>query len=103
MEKVINVLSEIEDKATTILDRTQDQKQQLYEQLNKDLAKLDSDIKADTVSQIDTMQKEMEQDIEKERLTLISDCKQQISSLQQTFDKDHDTLVNKVFTKIIEV
>ncbi|MDO5291148.1 MAG: hypothetical protein Q4F05_00220 [bacterium] len=103
MEKVINVLSEIEDKATTILDRTQDQKQQLYEQLNKDLAKLDSDIKADTASKIDRMQEDMEQDIEKERLALISDCQKQLASLQQTFDKDHNALVNKVFAQIIEV
>lgn len=102
MEKVINVLSEIEDKATTILDRTKEQKQQLYEQLNKDLAKLESDIKAETNAQIDVMQKNMETEISKEKTKLLADCEKEIADLQSAYTKNHDTLVNDIFKKIVE-
>lgn len=103
MEKVINVLSEIEDKASKILDRTQDQKKQLYEQLNKDLAKLENDIKADTASRIDAMQKEMELDISRERQNLLNDCKEHINSLQTNYEKQHDVLVDQIFHSILEI
>ena len=101
MEKVIKVLSEIEDKAGKILDRTKEQKQLLYDQLNKDLAKLDSDIKADMNKKIDSMQKEMEVEITKERQTLLNDCEKDITALQANFDANHDALVTEIFTKII--
>ncbi len=102
MEKVINVLSEIEDKASKILDRTQDQKQQLYEQLNKDLAKLETDIKADTTAKIDAVQKDMELDIASERKKLLADCQHQIDDLQQSYEKNHDQLVDSIFQSILE-
>lgn len=103
MEKVINVLYEIEERANRILDRTAEQKTQLYQQLNEDLAKLESDIKAQTNSKLTIMRNAMETEITTERTALMNDCNQQLLSMENNFLTNKDQLVQKVFQHITSI
>ncbi len=103
MEKVINVLYEIEEKANRILDRASEQKQKLYEQLNSDLEALESTITSDTNEKINAMKANMESELASERSALTTDCERQIQALQDNFTNNHDVLVEKLFQHIIEV
>lgn len=102
MEKVINVLYEIEEKANRILDRASEQKLKLYEQLNSDLEALESKITSDTNDKINIMKTNMQAEIEQERTNLIKDCEKQIQTLEDKYNANHDKLVDTVFQHIIE-
>ena len=102
MEKVITVLSEIEDKATKILDRTKDQKQQLYKQLNRDIAKLEQEIRTETNTKLARLQETMDTEIEEEKRTLLENCEEELVSLDTTFHANHEALVEEIFARIIK-
>ena len=102
MEKVITVLSEIEDKATKILDRTKDQKQQLYEQLNRDIAKLEQEIRTETNTKLARLQETMNAEIEEEKRTLLENCEEELVSLDTAFQTNHEALAEEIFARIIK-
>lgn len=102
MEKVITVLSEIEDKATKILDRTKDQKQQLYKQLNRDIAKLEQEIRTETNTKLARLQETMNAEIEEEKRTLLENCEEELVSLDTTFQANHEALAEEIFARIIK-
>lgn len=101
MEKVINVLYEIEERANRILDRTSEQKAQLYQQLNKDLEKLERDINAETNQKLAVMKKNMESEIIAEREQLMADCTKQLQRMEESYEMTKKDFVDKVFTRII--
>ena len=103
MEKVINVLYEIEEKANRILNRATEQKQKLYDQLNNDLLELENSITADTNNKINNMKSTMLSEIETEKEALTRDCKEQIQALEINYSSNHDSYVDKVFENIIKV
>ncbi len=102
MEKVITVLSEIEDKATKILDRTKDQKQQLYEQLNRDIAKLEQEIRTETNTKLARLQETMDTEIEEEKRALLKNCEEELVSLDTAFQTNHEALAEEIFARIIK-
>lgn len=103
MEKVINVLYEIEEKANRILDRTAQEKTKLYNRLQTNLEKLDTDIKQDTNDQLDLLKNNMEAEIAKERFAQTEECNKQLTAMEQTYMTNHDALVEKVFQRMIHV
>lgn len=103
MEKVINLLADIEEKAAHIIDRSSEEKNRLYEQLTEDLEKLDSDIAQDTCKKLNDLQERMNEEIALERQALKDDCDKQLKALETNFLTNRDTLVDKVFQNIIKV
>ena len=103
MEKVINVLYEIEEKANRILNRATEQKHKLYEQLNSDLTELESNITSDTNKKIECMKAKMQYELDTEKAALIKDCEKQVQSLESNFNAKHDDYVESVFQRIIKV
>lgn len=100
MEKVINRLFEIEEKANHILEHANAEKVTLSETLNANLETLKEEIESDTNQKISALQETMNEEIETERQAQIESCKKQILELELTFHKEHDRLVEQVFQKI---
>lgn len=100
MEKVINRLYEIEEKANHILEHANAEKVTLNEKLNANLIKLQEDIESDTNQKIAALQETMNEEIESERQAQIESCKNQILELELKFHKEHDSLVEQVFQRI---
>lgn len=103
MEKVINLLADIEEKAARIIDRSTEEKSRLYELLTKDLEKLDNDIASDTCKKLSDLQDSMNEELAVERQSLIDDCDKQLQDLDANFSTNHDALVDRVFQRIIKV
>lgn len=101
MERVINLLYDIEEKANRILDRASEEKNLLHDQLQKDITKLDEEIKNNTRSKISALQDNMNQEIERERQILIESSEKHLRDLEANFKANQETLVNKIFKNII--
>lgn len=100
MEKVLNGLYEIEQKANRILENTTSEKARLNDEFHNQIASLEETIKADTTNQLNQLQSNMEKEILAERLALFNDCNQQLKSMEDNFTNHHDMLVAQVFGNI---
>lgn len=101
MEKVLNLLDEIEKKANAILAHTSVEKTALHDKLMKDMEKLDKEMEAKTNRQLDELRKKMDLEITNEKQHLIESCNKQLEELEVNYHKNHDKLVDEVFNKVI--
>lgn len=103
MEKVINLLAEIEEKANRIIDRSSLEKNVLYDQLTKDIKSFDKELANDTLKKIVELQDNMFSEISQEKQALLDDCEKQSYDLDNYFNDNHEALVNEVFQNIIKL
>lgn len=103
MEKVISLLSEIEEKAAKIIESTSIEKEHLHKQFDINIKLLDEQIMSETNKKLDDIKNKINQSLEAERNKLEDDCKYQISKLESDFTNNHNVLVDKVFHNIIGV
>lgn len=101
MEKIITLLSEIEEKADNILGSTSNKKEHLYNELEEELKLLDDQIMDDTNKKLNVLKSEINQSLYDERNKLIDDCKTHLQKLEDDFTVNHNALVDKVFDAII--
>lgn len=101
MEKVINLLNDIEEKATSIVDHTSVEKKALYKQLTKDMEKLDNQISGETQKKLDVIRTKMNQEIEDAKKDLVRTFEEHMNQMEDDYQKNHETYVDSVFQKII--
>ncbi|WP_455716826.1 hypothetical protein [Anaerosporobacter sp.] len=101
MEKVINLLYDIEEKANRIISRTDDQKNAKRREIDHELSVFENSLAEETNKQIQALQDQADKELELERKALIDDCEKQIEELETTFTMNHDALVERVFQNII--
>ena len=101
MEKVINVLYEIEEKANKILERTSEQKTQMNDKLNEDLRSLEESIDQNTNQKIESMKQAMETEIAKEHNALITGYKTSLEKMEEKFHSHYDQYISTIFSKIV--
>lgn len=101
MEKVINLLYDIEEKANRIISRTDEQKNAKRREIDHELSLFESSLTDETNKQIQVLQEQADIELELERKALIDDCANQIEQLETTFTTNHDALVERVFQNII--
>lgn len=103
MEKVINLLYEIEEKANQIINRANEEKVQLHNQLEKDIASLDTQISKDNDAKLNILKEQADKELVKEKQSLIDDCNKQLSNMDSYYKQNHNSLVEKIFQRLIEV
>lgn len=103
MEKVIGLLFDIEKKANQILERANDEKNELQEENEKAIAKMEAEIAEENNSRINLIVARAEQELEAEKAQLISASSRQLSDIETNFKQNHDALVDKVFKSIIQI
>ncbi|ROR22157.1 hypothetical protein EDD66_11639 [Mobilisporobacter senegalensis] len=103
MEKVISLLSEIEEKAAKIIESTSIEKEHLHNQLEKDMKQLDEKIMNDNNKKLEEIKYKINLSLEEERKNLADDCNHQISKLESKFSNNHNELIDEIFHKIIGV
>ncbi len=102
MEKVINLLSEIEEKADEIMKRANEEKMELHKKLEEDITQLDNSIAADKADRIHALQAQINKELAEERQALINDCNKQLEHMESQYQHNHDALVNKIFLSLIQ-
>jgi translation elongation factor EF-1alpha len=103
MEKVINQLFEIENKANQIIENANAQKNVLYEENENCILQMESEIAAHNTAKINALMAQAELELEKERQALLQNSEKQLKDLDDNFKKNHDVIVKKVFDSIIQI
>lgn len=101
MEKVINLLYEIEEKANTIMKRADDEKLTLHQELEQNIKQFEKDISEKNKQKLDVLHEKVNKDLQTEIQSLKDDSEKQLKELEYYFSTNHDALVNKVFQHII--
>ena len=103
MEKVISLLFDIERKANQIIERANIEKNELYEENEKIIARMEVAIAEENNAKISSLMAQSEKEIELEKQQLIDSSEKQLKDLEIYYEKNHDTLVDKVFRCIIQM
>lgn len=103
MEKVISVLFDIEKKANQIIEHANIEKDQLFEENEKAIAKMEAEIMDENTKKINKIISQAEKKLEAEKKHLIENSSKQLKDLEAHYIKDHDELVNKLFQSIIKI
>ncbi len=103
MEKVIGLLFDIEKKANQIIERANDEKTELFEENEQEIAKMEADIAAENNAKVNLILTQAEKDLELEKQHLIESSNQQLLELEANYKNNHDSLVEKVFQSIIQL
>lgn len=101
MEKVIHLLSEIEEKAELIVRRVGEEKGRLNQQLEQDIKNFNKQTEAEKENRLLALKVQTDKNLETEKRALIEDCNKQIKHLDEYYKKNHDSLVEKVLAQII--
>jgi vacuolar-type H+-ATPase subunit E/Vma4 len=102
MEKVINLLSEIEEKADEIMKRANEEKLDLHKKLEEDIKQLDNSIAAEKSEKISALQAQINKELAEEQQALINDCNKQLEQMDSQYQHNHDDLVDKIFLSLIQ-
>lgn len=102
MEEVINLLYDIEEKATQIVNRANEEKVSLHDALEKNMELLDQTIATENATKLSVLQAKVDLELTQEKQALIEDCNKQLVNLEAHYKKDHDALVNEIFQGLIK-
>jgi F0F1-type ATP synthase membrane subunit b/b' len=103
MERVIGLLFDIEKKANQIIERANDEKNELFEENEKAIAKMEADIAEENNAKIKMIVDQAEKELELEKQQLIINSDKQLADLETNYNRNHNALVNKVFQSIIQI
>ena len=102
MEEVINLLYDIEEKATQIVNRANEEKVSLHDALEKNMELLDQTIATENATKLSILQAKVDLELTQEKQALIEDCNKQLVNLEAHYKKDHDALVDEIFQGLIK-
>ena len=101
MESVINKLTEIEAAASGILEGAANQNKVLDQQHSERIDAFDQKLDADTVRRLQNVQSELKNRTDTELLHLRSGTADLLASLDDYYNKNHDTLSTQICEKLI--
>lgn len=101
MEKIIQYLYDIEEKADLIVKRASDENKRLSASLETKIRDYNESILKERTSKIDLLKSKVQEDLAKELSLLNVDCNKQIETMELYFKDHHMELVDKVFLNII--
>ncbi len=103
MEKVISLLFDIERKANQIIERANIEKNELYEENEQLIKKMEAEIAEENTAKVNALMAKAEQEIEREKQQLIEGSEKQLKFLEENYAKNHDAMVDKLFQSIIKI
>lgn len=101
MESVIRKLSEIEAAASRILEGAANQKKILDGQLSERLSAFDRELDEKTGKELEKIQSELKQKTDRELMELRQRTSHILTSLDEYYETNHDTLSTEICEKLI--
>lgn len=101
MEKVIQYLDDIEEKASSIVERASEEKKQMNAILESDIRIFEQEVLQTRTSQIAELKLKLEETLQKELSSLEEDCNKQLKDTEQNVAKNREAIVEKLFQSII--
>lgn len=101
MEKIIQYLYDIEEKADLIVKRASEEKKRLNASLETKISEYNEVVLKERNTKIEALKSRVQKELEEELSLLNEDCNKQISNMEHYFKEHHNELLNKVFNNII--
>lgn len=101
MEKTIEQLFEIEEKANQIINRATEEKALLHDNFEKEITLLEQSIASENKMKLKALQEQADINLANEMKVLISDSEKHLRELDDINDNKHDFFVNQIFEAII--
>lgn len=101
MERVINLLHDIEEKANEIIKRANEEKLKLHTKLQQDMEKYDQEIAKKNEAKLEQLKIKVDKELNQEKQSLVDDCIKQIAKLEADYLDRHSQLAEELFQQII--
>lgn len=101
MEKIIQYLYDIEEKADVIVKRASEEKKRLNLSLETQILEYNESVLKERTAKIALLKSKVDEDLEKELSLLNEDCNKQINNMEQYFKLHQEELIVKLFQNII--
>lgn len=101
MEKVINLLNDIETKAEKILSRVSDDKARLNEEMNQKMKSFDSNVQIETDKKLADLRKKADKEVELELSRIQKEQETYLNQLNENFDANCEQYAEEIFHRII--
>lgn len=101
MEKVINLLNDIEMKADKILSRVSNDKARLSDESNQKMKSFDSKVKGKTDKQIAALRLKADKEAEQELLKMKQEQDTYLKQLDEDFDEKCEEYADLIFKRIL--
>lgn len=102
MERTIERLLEIEEKAALIINRANDEKIRLHDEFEIELDRMEKDINMDNDEKIHEFQVKIDKELDNEKKQLTLKSEKQLKELDELYQKSHESIAQKVFQDIIK-
>ena len=103
MEKVINLLYEIEEKADKILNRTSDDKAKLNNELNAKIKAFDEELEKETTRKLGNLRHQMDAEVSNELAQLKQNTTSHLENLEKNFKEHGNDYADEIFNRIITI
>lgn len=101
MEQVMNLLSEVEEKATKILNLAEEEKKRLRVKSIQDMEDLDKQIKEATKEKLDALRSKNDKELLEGKQSLMEECQKSIQRMEDNYKDNHKKIVDQIFHQII--
>lgn len=101
MEQILNKLSEIEAAARHITEDAEKTRQALSEEAENRCRDFDKRLEEQTAEKIRQIRIELEKEKDARLTTLRSDTEKTFSALDSYYEKNHESLSDRIFSKIL--
>lgn len=103
MEKVINLLNDIETKADKILSRVSDDKARLTEEADQKMKSFDSKIQIETNEKLTALRAKANQEVELELSKIKKEQEDYLKQLDANFETDCEKYAEQIFNRILSL
>ena len=101
MEKIVVTLTQINEKAEKILSDTNSYKLKMQKQLEADIKEYEEKLNEKTAKELEEAANKNNSSFEEKKAAIYRDSQALIDSMEDNYNKNHDTLVNDIFNKVI--
>ena len=102
MDEIISKLSSIEESASSIMDQANIVKKELAAKYAAKTANWDHALEAETDAEIAKLRETMKAEIEEKLSSQIQVSQDSTKKMQEIYDKQHNKLVERLFTQMIK-
>lgn len=101
MDKIVSVLTQINEKAEKILSDANGCKLDIQKQLEADIKEYEENLMKKTEEELKMAADENSRAFEEKKANIYKDAQSQINAMEDNYNKNHDTMVTEIFDKII--
>ena len=101
MEKIVDTLTQINEKAEKILSDANGYKLKMQKQLEADIKEYEEKLNEKTAKELEDAASENNRSFEEKKEAIYKESQAMIDSMEDNYNKNHDTLVNDIFNKVI--